>query len=63
MCQRIQCRNCSKPTYSGCGRHVEQVLGDVPASARCQCRTKRAAETKPVDETQSQSWLDRLRKR
>jgi hypothetical protein len=22
----------------GCGRHVEQVLGDVPEAQRCRCR-------------------------
>jgi hypothetical protein len=43
MCQRVTCSSCGKPTYAGCGRHVEQVLGDVPAEARCKCREKSAA--------------------
>lgn len=38
MCQRVQCSNCKKPTYAGCGRHIEQVLGDVPKDERCRCR-------------------------
>ncbi|HEY2510897.1 MAG TPA: hypothetical protein VGI39_08575 [Polyangiaceae bacterium] len=38
MCQRVQCPSCGKPTFAGCGRHVEQVLGDVPVAERCQCR-------------------------
>jgi hypothetical protein len=38
MCQRVRCNSCGKPTYAGCGRHVEQVLGDVPVEQRCQCR-------------------------
>lgn len=37
MCQRVTCRVCGKATYAGCGQHVEQVLGGVPASQRCQC--------------------------
>ncbi|WP_199433753.1 hypothetical protein [Qaidamihabitans albus] len=37
MCQRAVCSRCGKPTYRGCGRHVEQVLGDVPPSRRCSC--------------------------
>jgi len=37
MCQRIVCPKCGKPTYRGCGNHVEQVLGDVPADRRCSC--------------------------
>jgi len=40
MCQRITCPKCNKPTFAGCGRHVEQVLGDVPVADRCECRTK-----------------------
>jgi hypothetical protein len=37
MCQRVQCPKCGKPTWAGCGRHVEDVLGDVPTAQRCQC--------------------------
>ena len=43
MCQRVQCRQCGKPTYAGCGMHIEQVLGNVPKSQRCHCREDRAA--------------------
>ena len=38
MCRRITCPTCGKPSYAGCGLHVEQVLGDVPRDARCKCR-------------------------
>lgn len=37
MCQRVTCRRCGKPTYEGCGNHVEQVLGNVPVAQRCSC--------------------------
>ncbi|MEU0505606.1 MULTISPECIES: hypothetical protein [unclassified Nocardia] len=37
MCQRIVCRTCGKPGYTGCGEHVEEVLGDVPQAQRCAC--------------------------
>jgi hypothetical protein len=43
MCQRVTCSSCGKPTYAGCGRHIEAVLGDVPQAERCQCRSKQAA--------------------
>lgn len=43
MCQRINCSTCGKPTYAGCGRHIEAVLGDVPVADRCRCREKKAA--------------------
>lgn len=38
MCRRVDCSDCGKPTYSGCGMHVEQVLGTVPREDRCKCR-------------------------
>ena len=38
MCQRVTCSDCGKPSFAGCGRHIEAVLGDVPPAARCRCR-------------------------
>jgi len=43
MCRRVQCGKCKKPSYSGCGMHVEQVLGDVPREDRCKCREEAGA--------------------
>ena len=43
MCRRVECNQCHKPTFAGCGMHVEQVLGDVPKDDRCQCRYKASA--------------------
>lgn len=40
MCRRVECQTCHKPTFAGCGMHVEQVLGDVPRDQRCRCREK-----------------------
>jgi hypothetical protein len=56
MCQRIQCKVCKKPSFAGCGAHVEQVLGDVPASERCKCRDEAAEGASP----NRSSWIDRL---
>ena len=39
MCQRAVCSSCRKATYTGCGRHVEQVLSGVPEARRCRCRS------------------------
>lgn len=38
MCRRVTCEKCGKPTYAGCGAHIEMVLGDVPKEQRCKCR-------------------------
>ncbi len=44
MCQATTCSRCGKPTYVGCGAHVEQVLGHVKAEDRCRCREDARAE-------------------
>lgn len=40
MCRAITCKKCQRPTWAGCGAHVEQVLGHVPPAERCQCRAE-----------------------
>ena len=42
MCRRVACDKCGRPTFAGCGAHVEQVLGDVPPAERCRCREEQA---------------------
>ena len=37
MCRATTCKQCGRPTWAGCGAHVEQVLGHVPEADRCQC--------------------------
>lgn len=35
MCRPITCAVCDKPTWAGCGQHVEQALAGVPVADRC----------------------------
>lgn len=44
MCTRVKCPHCGKPSFVGCGRHVEQVLADVPPEQRCHCRERAEGE-------------------
>ncbi|MCU0311122.1 MAG: hypothetical protein MUE36_09270 [Acidimicrobiales bacterium] len=37
MCRRATCPSCDRPTFKGCGAHVEQVLADVAPADRCRC--------------------------
>ncbi len=37
MCIRITCETCTKPTWSGCGAHIEEALAGVPEADRCHC--------------------------
>ena len=60
MCTRVRCPKCGRPTYAGCGQHVEQVLGDVPVSQRCRCREEKAAKRQAAAAARGPSWLDRL---
>lgn len=43
MCKRITCQSCGKPTWTGCGAHIEQALAGVPPEERCRCREKKDA--------------------
>jgi len=36
MCSPATCRVCGKTTWSGCGRHVDQVMRGVPRTRRCE---------------------------
>lgn len=49
MCRAITCKTCNRPTWAGCGAHVEQVLGHIPPSDRCQCRADAKAGGGVVD--------------
>ena len=44
MCRRVECESCGKPSFAGCGRHVEEVLGDVKREERCQCKVAEPRE-------------------
>ncbi|AAW43386.1 hypothetical protein J008_02467 [Cryptococcus neoformans] len=37
MCKQVTCPNDGKPTWWGCGKHVEQALASIPPSDRCDC--------------------------
>lgn len=56
MCSRIECPQCHRPTFAGCGAHVEQVLGSVPKEDRCNCR-EQTAKAKPIPSPEQRSWL------
>ena len=60
MCRRVECTKCGRPTYAGCGQHVEQVLGDVAPADRCRCRETRAESPREPDAPGARSWLRSL---
>lgn len=38
MCFKSQCETCGKPTWAGCGRHIDSALSGVPIEERCACK-------------------------
>ncbi len=57
MCRRVDCSKCGRPTFAGCGAHVEQVLGNVPPADRCRCRETKATDVDPALKDERRSWL------
>ncbi len=60
MCRRITCPQCGKPSFAGCGLHVEQVLGDVPPEERCRCHEAVSERRRGATAHGEQSWWRRL---
>jgi len=58
MCRLVECPKCGRPTYAGCGAHIEQVLGHVPPAERCQCREQAGTAEAPAGS--ERSWLRTL---
>ncbi len=56
MCRRITCPRCGKPSFAGCGLHVEQVLGDVPPEERCRCHEQAGAQAGGMAHNQDSWW-------
>ncbi len=48
MCHAVKCRKCGKTTWAGCGRHVEQVRRQVPASQWCAGHAKEPSTDGPL---------------
>ncbi len=38
MCQQVTCSRCGRPTWTGCGQHIETALAGVPEADRCHCQ-------------------------
>ncbi|MDO5535606.1 MAG: hypothetical protein Q4F65_13275 [Propionibacteriaceae bacterium] len=35
MCRPVECKQCGKTTWAGCGEHIESVKVKVPADQWC----------------------------
>lgn len=59
MCAKTTCRTCGKPTWSGCGNHVETALRGIPKAERCQGHA-RAEASAPANTQKSGGFFSRL---
>jgi hypothetical protein len=59
MCSQTTCRTCHRPTWAGCGAHVEQALSDIPWELRCKCRDagRKPATPRPASASADQASL------
>ncbi len=55
MCHKVTCDSCGKPTWEGCGDHIEYALGDVAVPDRCHCKAFVGTDT-PSKGTSVSSW-------
>ncbi|KIO28191.1 hypothetical protein M407DRAFT_22670 [Tulasnella calospora MUT 4182] len=46
MCMPVKCDTCGKTTWKGCGRHVDQVMANVPEDDRCKGHDDTASKSK-----------------
>ena len=53
MCMKTDCDKCDKPTWKGCGKHIEQALKDVPEDERCKCPRDSTTNIKKTEEEKS----------
>lgn len=60
MCRQVTCRKCGKPTWAGCGQHVDQVMRGVPKAQRCSCGQARAKTPTAAAEPTSSGFFGRL---
>lgn len=54
MCVRVKCAKCGKPSWSGCGAHIEQALAGVPEASRCHCREEEKKQGTEPREAEAQ---------
>ncbi len=55
MCHKITCDVCGKPTWEGCGEHIEHALEGVAIADRCHCKTYVGTDT-PGGGARISSW-------
>lgn len=44
MCYQVTCSECKKPTWGGCGKHIDGVFTNFKYEDRCACKARTQEE-------------------
>lgn len=47
MCTVANCKKCGRKTWSGCGKHLDELKKQVPEKDRCKCKSWSKDKPKP----------------
>ncbi|OMO56796.1 hypothetical protein CCACVL1_26260 [Corchorus capsularis] len=39
MCYRVECKQCGKYSWGGCGNHLSTLYANIEEGKRCMCRS------------------------
>lgn len=53
MCFQVECSSCRRPSWAGCGNHIDGCLRDVKMEERCACKARTTAEHRSAKSTGS----------
>ena len=56
MCHKITCDVCGKPTWEGCGEHIDHALQGVAVADRCHCKTYVGTDAPSGGSASASSW-------
>ncbi|RZC55165.1 hypothetical protein C5167_014019 [Papaver somniferum] len=50
MCFRVDCNQCGKYSWMGCGKHVASIFANIEKGKHCMCKSWPGVVVPPVDE-------------
>ncbi|KAI3957493.1 hypothetical protein MKX01_001852 [Papaver californicum] len=50
MCIRVDCNQCGKNSWMGCGKHVASIYANIEKGKHCMCKSWPGVVVLPMDE-------------
>ncbi len=60
MCRPVNCKECGKTTWAGCGQHIDSVKAQVPAGQWCTGHARTVKTGAQGGDPQQRGFLARL---